>query len=74
MGILPVLRPQKIIKILKKLGFLEIRQKGSHKQFQHPDGRMTTIPVHKGRDISPILLRQILKDIDITVEEFKTFL
>jgi hypothetical protein len=34
-----------------------------------PDGRGTTVPYHAGRDISPILLRQIAKDIDMTVDE-----
>jgi predicted RNA binding protein YcfA (HicA-like mRNA interferase family) len=58
------------IRGLEKMGFIEIRQKGSHKQFRHPDGRATTVPVHAGRDISPILLRQILRDIGITIEEF----
>jgi predicted RNA binding protein YcfA (HicA-like mRNA interferase family) len=30
--------------ILERLGFLEARQKGSHKQFRHPDGRETAVP------------------------------
>ena len=70
MGNIPILTPQKVSSILIKLGFKEIRQKGSHKQFRHPDGRGTTVPFHKGRDISPVLLRQISKDIDLTIEEF----
>jgi predicted RNA binding protein YcfA (HicA-like mRNA interferase family) len=70
MGNIPTLRPQKVIALLEKLGFSEIRQRGSHKQFRHPDGRCTTVPYHQGRDISPILLRQIAKDIGITIEEF----
>ncbi len=70
MGIYPVLKPQQIIKILKSFGFQEVRQKGSHKQFRHDDGRVTTVPFHKGRDISPILLRQIAKDINMTLDEF----
>ncbi|MCH7611789.1 MAG: type II toxin-antitoxin system HicA family toxin [Candidatus Marinimicrobia bacterium] len=70
MGRYPVLKPREVLKILKSLGFREVRQKGSHKQFQHDDGRVTTVPFHKGRDISPILLRQIAKDINITIEEF----
>jgi predicted RNA binding protein YcfA (HicA-like mRNA interferase family) len=65
----PVLKPREIVKILKSLGFQEVRQRGSHKQFRHTDGRITTVPFHKGRDISPILLRQIAKDINLTVEE-----
>jgi predicted RNA binding protein YcfA (HicA-like mRNA interferase family) len=59
-----------VFSILIKLGFKEIRQKGPHKQYRHPDGRGTTVPFHKGRDISPALLRQITKDIDLTIEEF----
>jgi hypothetical protein len=46
-----------------------IEQKGSHKQYRHPDGRCATIHFHPGRDLSPILLRQIAKDIGYTVEE-----
>lgn len=49
---------------------MEVRQKGSHKQFRHEDGRGTTVPFHKGRDISPRLLRLIASDIELTVEEF----
>jgi len=69
MGKYPVLKPKEVAAILERLGFVEVRQRGSHKQYRHPDGRMTTVPFHKGRDISPILLRQIAKDIGVTVEE-----
>ncbi|MDD8018505.1 MAG: type II toxin-antitoxin system HicA family toxin [Bacteroidota bacterium] len=69
---LPVLKPNDVIRILSGLGFIEVRQRGSHKQFRHDDGRATTVPFHKGRDISPILLRQIAKDIGLTIEEFLT--
>jgi predicted RNA binding protein YcfA (HicA-like mRNA interferase family) len=65
----PVLKPREVIALLERLGFREVRQRGSHKQFNHPDGRRTTVPVHKGRDISPTLLRQIAQDVRITVEE-----
>jgi predicted RNA binding protein YcfA (HicA-like mRNA interferase family) len=65
----PVLKPREIAGILQKLGFIEVRQRGSHKQYRHADGRCTTLPFHPGRDISPILLRQIAKDIGLTVEE-----
>lgn len=70
MGTAPVLKPGEVIAILHRLGFCESRQLGSHKQFQNPDGRKTTIPIHKGRDISPILLRQIAREIGLTIEEF----
>ena len=64
----PVLKPRQVVEKLTALGFVEVRQRGSHKQFRHPDGRCTTVPFHRGRDISPILLRQIAKDIEMTVE------
>jgi predicted RNA binding protein YcfA (HicA-like mRNA interferase family) len=70
MGKAPILKPREVVAILEKLGFREIRQRGSHIQFRHPDNRCTTVPFHSGRDISPILLRQIAKDISLTVEEF----
>ncbi len=64
-----VLKPREVIAILNALGFVEVRQRGSHKQFRHADGRATTVPVHAGRDISPVLLRQIAKDIGLTLDE-----
>ncbi|MEH2291836.1 type II toxin-antitoxin system HicA family toxin [Nostoc sp.] len=69
MSKIPILKPKEVIRILENLGFVEVRQKGSHKQFRHEDGRGTTVPFHKGRDISPRLLRQIASDIGLTVEE-----
>ena len=65
----PVLKPKEVVAILERLGFVEVRQRGSHRQYRHADGRGTTVPFHTGRDISPILLRQIAKDIGLTVEE-----
>lgn len=62
----PILKPQEV----ENHGFYEVRQRGSHKQFRHIDGRGTTVPFHKGRDIAPFLLKQIVKDIDMTIEEF----
>lgn len=66
----PVLKPREVVAILEKLEFTEARQKGSHKQYRHPDGRATTVPFHGSRDLSPILLRQIAKGIGLTVDEF----
>jgi len=57
MSNVPVLKPQEVVRILENFGFVEVRQKGSHKQFRHEDGRGTTVPFHKGYDISPRLLR-----------------
>lgn len=70
MAQIPVLKPREVIGILGHLGFQQVRQRGSHRHFRHPDGRQTTVPDHKGRDLSPILLRQIAKDVDMTPEDF----
>lgn len=69
MGSLPVLKPHEVAALLLRLGFQEVRQRGSHRQYRHPDGRGTTVPFHSGRDISPTLLRKIARDIGVTVEE-----
>ena len=70
MGNVPVLKPAEVVAILRKLGFVEVRQRGSHKQFRDSSGRFTTVPFHSGRDIAPTLLRQIAKDIGLTIVEF----
>ena len=70
MGQIPVLKPREAIRILESHGFVLIRQRGSHCQFRHPDGRQTTVPDHRGRDIAPPLLRQIAKEIQMTMDDF----
>jgi predicted RNA binding protein YcfA (HicA-like mRNA interferase family) len=72
---LPILRSEELIKALKKMGFFCSRKsKGSHFRYKHTDGRRTTVPVHKGKDIGRGLLRKILRDVDISVEELKRLL
>ena len=70
MSRLPVLKPREVVALLTKQGFSCVRQRGSHMQFRHADGRATTVPDHGGRDISPTLLRQIARDINMTPEDF----
>ena len=70
MGSLPVLKPRQVVALLEAHGFAEVRQRGSHKQFRHQDGRSTTVPFNAGRDVSPVLLRKIAADIHLTVDEF----
>ena len=70
MGNVPVLKSREVERTLKALGFQLVRQRGSHRQYRHGDGRCTTVPFHAGRDISPPLLRQIAKDIHLSVDDF----
>lgn len=67
---LPVLKPREICRLLEVAGFELVRQRGSHLQYRHVDGRATTVPNHPGRDVSPVLLRQIVKDVGMTWTSF----
>jgi len=67
---IPVVDPKTMEKVLFHLGFVRIRQKGSHVFYRHPDGRYTTVPFH-ARDLPKTLIRKILREIGISVEEFK---
>ena len=72
---LPILKPEELIRALEKIGFSCTRKsKGSHFRFKRPDGSKTTVPVHKGKDISRGLLRKILRDVDISLEELEKLL
>jgi len=67
---LPVVDFKTMEKALLKLGFKKMRQKGSHVFYRHPDGRVTTLPNHPGRDLAKPLLREILREIELTPEAF----
>ena len=58
-------------KLLRRLGFEPVRQKGSHVFFRHSDGRTTTLPNHPGRDLARPLLREILREIELSPAEFE---
>ena len=57
---LPVINGKRLINVVGKLGFVEIRQKGSHKTFKHQDGRVITIAIHS-KPIPLGLLNKIVK-------------
>ena len=66
---LPTLTADRLVSILKDHGFEPVRQSGSHLIMKYPDGRRTTIPIHKGRDLGRGLLRQIMRDAELSVED-----
>lgn len=70
----PAVTGKHLIKALEKLDFEVIRSKGSHYFLRHPDGRCTVIPVHAGETIGRGLLSQIMRDCEITSEDFKNLL
>lgn len=60
--------------ILEKAGFSFHHQTGSHAVYKHPDGRITTVPMHAGEEIGPGLLNKIKRDLRLTREEFEKLL
>ena len=70
MSRLPIVDAKTMEKLLFALGFVAVRQKGSHVFYRHSDGRLTTLPHHRGRDLTRPLIRQILREIDLSPEEF----
>jgi len=71
---LPIVEFPRMEKVLLSLGFQPVRQKGSHVFYRHPDGRTTTVPNHPGRDLARPLIREILREIEVTPEEFRKLL
>jgi predicted RNA binding protein YcfA (HicA-like mRNA interferase family) len=71
MSRLPIVDFRTMEKVLLHLGFQPVRQKGSHVFYRHPDGRTTTVPNHAGRDLARPLLREILREIELTPDEFR---
>jgi predicted RNA binding protein YcfA (HicA-like mRNA interferase family) len=67
---LPIVDFKTMEKLLFNPGFQNTRSKGSHFFYRHPDGRTTTIPNHQGRDITRPLIREILREIELTPEQF----
>ena len=71
MSRLRIINARKIEKLLFKLGFEKVRQKGSHVFYRHPDGRTTTVPHHSGRDLARPLIKEILREVEISVEQYE---
>ena len=67
---LPIVNFKTMEKVLLNLGFCTIRSKGAHVFYRHPDGRTTTLPNHPGRDLSRPLIREILREIELTPDQF----
>ena len=71
----PRVNARKLIRVLRKLGFLEHKERGtSHLVFSHPDGRRTLVSRHGSRDIKKGTLGGILHDVNISPEEFRDLL
>ena len=71
---LPSLTGREVIAALRRAAFEVARVRGSHHLLVHSDGRRTIVPVHSGETIGTGLLSQILRDCQITREEFRALL
>jgi len=65
---LPLLSGEEICKALAKIGYIKVRQRGSHIRLKCPGRKSVTVPDY--REVSRGLLRKILRDAEISEEEF----
>ncbi len=71
MSRLSPLKPQQVIRKLRRLGFVGPVSGGRHVRMVHPEsGRIIPIPMHKGKDVSIGLIRAILRDVGVTTKEW----
>lgn len=68
---LPRVSAGKVIKALERVGFVLVRQSGSHKIYKNRVGKRVTVPYHSRKILHPKVLRNILRDADLTVARFK---
>jgi len=67
---LPRVNASDAIRALEKAGFFLARQSGSHRIYKNAEGRRVTVPYHSGKELHPNILESILRDADLTTEEF----
>lgn len=68
---LPVISGKDLLKFLQLTGFQVVRINGSHHRLKHPDGRVTTVPVHQNRMLPKGLLRKIIReDLEMDLSTF----
>ena len=73
---LPSVKSTEVIRALERGGFVIIRISGSHHRLVHPVDatRQTTVPLHKGRDLPKPVLRVIIKQAGLAIDDFITLL
>lgn len=71
---LPRVSAADAIRALERAGFVLVRQSGSHKIYKNAAGKRTTVPFHSGKELHPRILKSILRDADMSVEDFLDFM
>jgi len=74
MSRLPRLTGSEVVRALQKADFEIVCQRGSHIYLRHADGRATVMPVHKGEDLGSGILSKILRDAELSRQEFHKLL
>ncbi|MCL2045811.1 MAG: type II toxin-antitoxin system HicA family toxin [Oscillospiraceae bacterium] len=69
MSKLKIITSSQMCMLLESESFSNIRQRGSHRFYKHSDGRTTVVPMHAA-DLDRTLIRKILKDIDMSIDEY----
>ena len=68
---LPRIKAGDIIGVLERKGFVLVRQSGSHKIYRNNEGKRVTIPYHSGKILHPKVLKSIMRDAEISMDEIK---
>jgi predicted RNA binding protein YcfA (HicA-like mRNA interferase family) len=66
---LPRLAARQIVAVLEKVGFSLARQSGSHMIYKNSAGKRVTVPFHSAKILHPKVLKNILRDADLSVEK-----
>jgi len=67
---LPRITSKDLVRVLKKRGFERVRSSGSHHIYRDENQVRVTVPVHAGKTIHPRIIKRIIREIEITIEEF----
>ena len=68
---LPRVTARKVIGVLERLGFVLVRQSGSHAIYKNAAGIRITVPVHSKKILHPKVLKGVLKDTGLSVDDFR---
>lgn len=71
---LPRVTAAQVIRVLEKQGFWPSRQSGSHRIYKNEAGKRVTVPYHSSKTLHPKVLKSILRDADLSVEQFQQLL
>ena len=66
----PICSASDVIRVLRRNGFVQIGQKGSHQKWRHPDGRQVIVPAHGSKLIPIGTLKSIIEGSKLGIDGF----